>query len=71
MLEFRDRKAAAPVLGAQITGVAVVRPRSLGVVVTYPTIYTAGYCFTGGTAASNQDAFVGKLDEAPVIVAQP
>jgi hypothetical protein len=58
-------------LGAQITGVAVVRPRSLGVVVTYPTIYTAGYRFTGGTAASNQDAFVVKLDEAPVIVAQP
>ena len=58
-------------LGAQISGVAVVRPRSLGVVVTYPTIYTTGYRFTGGTAASNQDAFVVKLDEAPVIVAQP
>ena len=58
-------------LGAQISGVAVVRPRSFGAVVTYPTIYTAGYRFTGGTAASDQDAFVVKLDEAPVIVAQP
>ena len=58
-------------LGAQISGVAVVRPRSFGVVVTYPTIYTTGYRFTGGTAASNQDGFVVKVDEAPVIVAQP
>ena len=59
-------------LGAAINSVAVVQPtRNLGVVLTYPSIYTAGYRFTGGTAASNQDAFVVKLDEAPVIVAHP
>jgi hypothetical protein len=58
-------------LGAEISSVAVVRPRSFGVVVTYPTIYTAGFRFTGGTAASNLDAFVVKLDETPVIGAQP
>ena len=58
-------------LGAQINSVAVVKPKALlGVVPTYPTIYTAGYRFTGGKAASNQDAFVVKLTEAPVIVNQ-
>lgn len=59
-------------LGAQINSVAVVRPTPRIVVVpTYPTIYTAGFRFTGGTAASNIDAFVVRLDEAPVIVNQP
>ena len=59
-------------LGAAINSLAVVQPtHNLGVVLTYPSIYTAGYRFTGGTAASNQDAFVVKLDEAPVIVAHP
>jgi len=56
-------------LGAQISGVAVVKPHSV-VLPTYPIIYTAGYRFAGGTAASNRDAFVVKLSEAPVIVNQ-
>jgi len=56
-------------LGAQISGVAVVKPHSV-VLPTYPIIYTAGYRFAGGTAASNEDAFVVKLSEAPVIVNQ-
>ncbi|MGC2201642.1 MAG: SBBP repeat-containing protein, partial [Stellaceae bacterium] len=55
-------------LGLKINGVAVNRPRPI-IVPTYATIWTAGVRLTGGTAASNQDAFVVKLDEAPVIVA--
>ncbi len=59
-------------LGAQINGVAVVKPEShLGIVPTYATIYTAGTRFTGGKSASNADAFVVKLSETPVIVNQP
>jgi hypothetical protein len=58
-------------LGAQINGVAVVKPKSFGGLITYPTIYTAGMRFTGGKAASNEDAFVVKLTEAPVLVNQP
>jgi hypothetical protein len=55
-------------LGLKINGVAVNRPRPV-IVQTYATIWTAGVRLTGGTAASNEDAFVVKLDEAPVIVA--
>ena len=59
-------------LGAQISGVVVVKPVSpVGGFPTYPTIYTTGYRFTGGTAASDKDAFVVKLKDAPVIVNQP
>jgi Beta-propeller repeat len=58
-------------LGAQINGVAVVKPKSLNGLLTYPTLYTAGMRFTGGKAVSNEDAFVVKLSEAPVIVNQP
>jgi hypothetical protein len=58
-------------LGAQINGVAVVKPKSFNGLLTYPTIYTAGMRFTGGKGASNEDAFVVKLNEAPVIVNQP
>jgi hypothetical protein len=56
-------------LGAQINSVAVVRPTSkFPIVPTYPIIYTAGYRFTGGTAASDEDAFVVQLDEAPTTI---
>jgi hypothetical protein len=55
-------------LGLKFNGVAVSRRRPI-IVPTYATIWTAGVRLTGGTAASNQDAFVVKLDEAPVIVA--
>jgi Beta-propeller repeat len=59
-------------LGAQISGVAVTEPplRTVGLP-TYPTIYTTGMRFTGGKSASNEDAFVVKLTETPVIVSQP
>jgi hypothetical protein len=59
-------------LGAAVTSVAVVQSRPhTAVVPTYPTIYTAGYRFTGGVAAGHEDAFVVKLSEAPVVVNQP
>ncbi|MBB5341567.1 SBBP repeat-containing protein [Tunturiibacter gelidoferens] len=59
-------------LGAQISGVAVVKPAErLGGIITYPTIYTAGTRFTGGKSASNEDAFVVRLDETPVIENAP
>ena len=57
-------------LGLKINGVAVDKRPPI-IVPTYATIYTAGVRLTGGTAASNQDAFVVKLDEAPVIVVHP
>jgi len=59
-------------LGAAIYSVAVFQPRPRVVALpTYPTIYTAGYRFTGGVSPGHQDAFVVKLSEAPVIVNQP
>jgi hypothetical protein len=59
-------------LGAAIDSVAVIQPRSHTVVVpSYPTIYTAGYRFTGGVGPGQEDAFVVKVSEAPVIVNQP
>ncbi|MBB5343821.1 hypothetical protein HDF10_001796 [Edaphobacter lichenicola] len=59
-------------LGAQINGVAVVKPKERIVALpTYPAIYTAGTRFTGGKGLSNEDAFVVKLDETPVIVNAP
>ncbi|WP_433983811.1 SBBP repeat-containing protein [Tunturiibacter empetritectus] len=59
-------------LGAQINGVAVIKPKERIVELpTYPTIYTAGTRFTGGMGLSNEDAFVVKLDETPVIVNAP
>jgi hypothetical protein len=57
-------------LGADVNSVAVVDTRARDVP-TYPTIYTAGYRFTGGTAAGKEDAFVVKLSEAPILVNQP
>ncbi|MBB5329771.1 SBBP repeat-containing protein [Tunturiibacter gelidoferens] len=58
-------------LGASINGVAVTKPTSTLGQIVYPTIYTAGMRYTGGKSASNQDAFVVKLDEEPVIENQP
>jgi hypothetical protein len=70
-----DKNGLGPIytvfLGAAINSVAVFQPRSHSVVVpSYPTIYTAGYRFTGGVAPGHEDAFVVKLSEAPVIVNQ-
>jgi hypothetical protein len=45
-------------LGAQINDVAVFRRPPPN----YPSIYTTGYRYTGGTAFPNRDAFVVKLD---------
>jgi Beta-propeller repeat len=58
-------------LGLRINGVAVNKPRPRPPVQTFATIYTTGARFAGGTDASNLDAFVVKLDEAPVIVVNP
>jgi hypothetical protein len=58
-------------LGAQINGVAVVKPEGRLGLITYPTIYTVGTRFTGGKSTSNEDAFAVKWSEAPVIVNQP
>jgi hypothetical protein len=53
-------------LGAAIHGVAVVLPvPRFPASPTYPLIYTSGYRFTGSKVASNEDAFVVKLTEAP------
>jgi len=66
-------KAAVPLytvfLGAAINAVAVTqaKPHPLP---TYPSIYTAGYRYTGGVASGHEDAFVVKLSEAPIIVNQ-
>ena len=54
-------------LGAQINAVAVFQPRSRLPVPTYPSIFTAGYRYTGGTAFANRDAFVVRLEEKPVV----
>jgi hypothetical protein len=59
-------------LGAQINAVAVFKPPPrIGGLPTYATIYTAGYRYSGGTANSNQDAFVVKLSEAFGVVNEP
>jgi hypothetical protein len=59
-------------LGASINGVAVIKPHPRVIIrPILPTIFTAGSRFTGGTAASNQDAFVVRVDEAPIIVVHP
>lgn len=56
-------------LGAEVEGVKVVKPvPHIVAQLTYPTVYTAGYRFVGGTSGSNQDAFVVELTEAPQIV---
>jgi hypothetical protein len=53
-------------LGAVIEAVAVVKPvPRFPALPTYPLIYTAGYRFTGSKVASNEDAFVVELTEAP------
>lgn len=52
-------------LGAEIDGLAVIKPRRRVGLPTYAIIFTAGYRFTGGSAPSNKDAFVVKLDENP------
>ena len=54
-------------LGAQINGLVVTQPSSRIPIFNYPTIYTSGYRYTGGTNATNTDAFVVKLDERPVL----
>jgi hypothetical protein len=52
--------------------VAVIKPHPRVIIrPILPTIFTAGSRFTGGTAASNQDAFVVRVDEAPIIVVHP
>jgi hypothetical protein len=53
-------------LGAKINGLVITQPFTRLPIFTYPTIYTAGYRYTGGTNATNTDAFVVKLDERPV-----
>ena len=57
-------------LGAAVDGVAVIKPQPhlhvQGPV--YPSIFAAGIRYTGGTAQSNQDAFVVRLDEGPVVI---
>ncbi|HKF70507.1 MAG TPA: SBBP repeat-containing protein [Stellaceae bacterium] len=59
-------------LGASINAAAVIKPHPRVIVrPIFPTIFTAGDRFTGGTAASNQDAFVVRVDEAPIIVVRP
>jgi hypothetical protein len=59
-------------LGAEVEGVAVSKPPTHVVgLPTYATIYTAGMRYTGGHAQANQDAFVVKLSEAPVVINQP
>jgi hypothetical protein len=52
-----------------VNGVAVIelRPRII-VEPTYPSIFTAGIRFTGGTAQSDQDAFVVRVDEGGTVV---
>jgi hypothetical protein len=54
-------------LGAQINGLVVTQPSSRLPIFNYPTIYTSGYRYTGGTNATNTDAFVVKLDERPIL----
>jgi hypothetical protein len=54
-------------LGAKINGLVVTQPFPRLPIFTYPTIYTAGYRYTGGLNAANTDAFVVKLDEQPLI----
>lgn len=71
-----DKNGTGPLytvfLGAEIEAVTAVKPRPrLPVVPAFATIFTAGYRFTGGTAASNEDAFVVRLDEKPGVVLQP
>jgi hypothetical protein len=59
-------------LGASIDGVAVIKPHPRKIIRPIsPTIFTAGSRFTGGTAASNQDAFAVRVDEETIIVAHP
>ncbi len=56
-------------LGAAVNGVAVIKSRPRVVVQpAFPTIFTVGYRFTGGTAQSNADAFVVRVDEGSTIV---
>jgi len=69
-----DGKGHGPIytvlLGASVNGVAVIKPRPRVVVQPlFATIFTAGIRFTGGTAQSNQDAFVVRVDERSPIVA--
>lgn len=58
-------------LGAKINGLAITQPVTRFPIFTYPTIYTSGYRYTGGTNAVNTDAFVVKLDERPVLTQLP
>jgi hypothetical protein len=70
-----DNKGNGPIytvlLGASVNGVAVIKPHPPHVIVqpVFPTIFTAGIRYTGGTAQSNQDAFVVRVEEKSVIVA--
>jgi len=54
-------------LGAQINGLVVTQSFSRLPIFNYPTVYTSGYRYTGGTNATNTDAFVVKLDERPIL----
>ncbi len=69
-----DSKGNGPLytvlLGASVNGVAVIKPHPPRVVVRpiFPVIFTADIRYTGGTAPSNQDAFVVRVDEKPRVV---
>ena len=63
-----SRLAYSTLLGAQINGVAVYQPFRL-FTATYPTVYTAGYRYTGSLYSTAIDAFVVALDETPVMMA--
>lgn len=58
-------------LGASVNGVAVIKPSPPRVIVqpVLSTLFTAGIRYTGGTAQSNQDAFVVRVEEkSPIVV---
>jgi hypothetical protein len=71
-----DKNGNGPVytieLGASINGVSVIEPKPSTIAqLVFPTIFTAGFRFTGGLAASNQDAFVVRVDEEAQPAAHP
>jgi hypothetical protein len=68
-----DNKGNGPIytvlLGASVNGVAVIQPRPRVIVQpAFPSIFTGGIRFTGGTAQSDQDAFVVRVDEGSTVI---
>ena len=56
-------------LGEAINGVAVIKPRPrVAAQLTFATIFTAGVRLTGGTAQSDTDAFVVRVDEGSTLI---